>query len=88
MTQLGGLWPKVRDAAGYVDPDAWRQAMQLGEHVGTCTAPDCGQPLKPGRPDTGGRGVTWYPATCISCGHEVLGRSPRPETPTTKRGGV
>jgi hypothetical protein len=78
MTQRpGGLWSKVKDAAGFVDPDAWQAAIDGRQHVGTCS--ECGQPLQPGAPDTvDRRGVVWYPARCIACGHEVLGRSPRP----------
>lgn len=74
--RTGGLLSRVKDAAGFVDPAAWQAAIDGRQNVGICG--ECGKPLQPGKPDTGGRGVVWYPATCIACGHEVLGRSPRP----------
>lgn len=74
----GGFWSNVKDPDGGVHDGAWRLAIQLHQHVGTCK--ECGQQLKPSEPDTGGR-ITFYPAICIGCGHELVGRGPRPEKP-------
>lgn len=74
----GGLWSRVKDADGYIDPDAWQAALDARQHVGTCIEAGCGQPLRPEPPETEDRRVTWYPARCITCGHVVRGRSPRP----------
>lgn len=78
--RTGGLWSRVKDADGYIDPAAWDTAVGTRQHVGTCTVAQCGGQLQPGRPDTGDRRVTWYPARCVNadCGHVIYGRSPRP----------
>lgn len=63
------IWSKVRDAGGRIHDGAWRTAIALHEHVGSC---GCGGQLKPGEPDSGSRHVVFYPATCNQCGHEVV----------------
>lgn len=71
----GGLWSKVKDPDGNVHDGAWRTAIALLEHVGTCR---CGGQLKPGEPDTSNRRRTFYPATCVQCDHEVSACGPPP----------
>lgn len=81
----GGLWTKVKDGDGCVHDGAWRTAMALLEHVGTCRR--CGQPLKPREPERLPGGRWQYPAVCTGagCDYDTAAHGPRPAKKETKR---
>lgn len=77
LQRSGGFWSRVKTDGG-IDHDAWTDAVDTGTQVGTCIVDRCGGMLKAEPPETDDPRLTLYPARCLTCGHIVRGRSPRP----------
>lgn len=81
---------RVCSSYGVVSDILWREAMDLRQPVGTCTA--CGGLMRPMEPERIGpepregetdRRRVAYPARCAGCGREVEGQGPRVQKQTS-----
>jgi hypothetical protein len=84
-----GLWNRVLDKQGRINPTMWARAENDHEIVGTCRVPRCAGYLFVDTPprcaNEGQQPIPWYFARCSECNTEVV--SPGGRTLRTKRNG-